>query len=43
MTDQKQVSYRNRHLLKVVMTLSQKIMSNYINHIAKKPVDGRFN
>jgi len=37
------VGYDNRHVLNVVMTLSQKIMSNYINHIAKKPLDGRFN
>jgi hypothetical protein len=28
--------------LEVILVLSQKIMSNYINHIAKTPIDGAF-
>nr|BBJ02333.1 hypothetical protein YBY_01810 [Marinobacter nauticus] len=37
-----EAGYDNRHVLEVIMTLSQKIMSNYINHIAKTPVDEPF-
>tara|TARA_R110000782_G_scaffold46514_9_gene102713 strand:+ start:2138 stop:2692 length:555 start_codon:yes stop_codon:yes gene_type:complete len=34
--------YTQRQVLEVILVLSQKIMSNYINHIAKTPVDGAF-
>lgn len=34
--------YEQRHVLEVILGLSQKIMSNYINHIAKTPVDKPF-
>ena len=34
--------YENRHVLEVIMTLSQKVMSNYINHIAETPIDEPF-
>lgn len=37
-----EAGYDNRHVLEVIMTLSQKIMSNYINHIAKTPIDQPF-
>ncbi|MCD1629193.1 carboxymuconolactone decarboxylase family protein [Marinobacter shengliensis] len=37
-----EAGFDNRHVLEVIMTLSQKIMSNYINHIAKTPVDEPF-
>lgn len=36
------MGYDSRHVLKVGMMLSQKIMSNYINHIANTPVDEPF-
>lgn len=31
--------YKNRQVLEVIMVLSQKVMSNYINHIAQTPID----
>jgi alkylhydroperoxidase family enzyme len=31
--------YTNRQVLEVIMVLSQKVMSNYINHIAQTPID----
>lgn len=34
--------YGNRQVLDIILTLSQKIMSNYINHIAETPVDEAF-
>mgnify|MGYP000621835597 CR=1 FL=1 len=34
--------YRQKHLLDIVLGLSQKVMSNYINHLAKTPVDAPF-
>jgi alkylhydroperoxidase family enzyme len=34
--------YKNRQVLEVIMVLSQKVMSNYINHIAQTPVDEPF-
>ena len=37
-----EAGYDNRHVLEVIMTLSQKTLSNYINHIAKTPVDEPF-
>jgi alkylhydroperoxidase family enzyme len=34
--------YSPKHLLEIVLGLSQKIMSNYINHLADTPLDERF-
>ncbi|MDF0751525.1 carboxymuconolactone decarboxylase family protein [Marinobacter sp. 71-i] len=34
--------YNNRQVLEVILVLSQKVMSNYINHIAETPVDEPF-
>ncbi|UTW07218.1 carboxymuconolactone decarboxylase family protein [Pseudomonas benzenivorans] len=34
--------YSQRHVLEVVLGLSQKVMSNYINHLAETPVDEPF-
>ncbi|MBW7471872.1 carboxymuconolactone decarboxylase family protein [Marinobacter sp. M216] len=37
-----QAGYEHRHVLEVILVLSQKVMSNYINHIAETPVDEAF-
>ncbi len=34
--------YENRQLLEIVLILSQKIMSNYVNHLADTPLDAPF-
>lgn len=34
--------YSRRNVLEVVLGLSQKVMSNYVNHIAKTPIDNAF-
>jgi alkylhydroperoxidase family enzyme len=34
--------YTQKQLLEVVLGLAQKVMSNYINHLADTPVDERF-
>lgn len=34
--------YKHRQVLEVILVLSQKVMSNYINHIAETPVDKPF-
>lgn len=34
--------YKQRHLLEIILGLSQKVISNYTNHIAKTPVDKVF-
>ena len=34
--------YENRQLLEIVLGLSQKVISNYVNHIAETPVDAGF-
>ena len=36
------VGYAQRQLLEIVLGLSQKVMSNYVNHIAETPVDPAF-
>ena len=36
------VGYEPRQLLEIVLGVSQKVMSNYINHIADTPVDEPF-
>lgn len=37
-----QAGYQHRQVLEVILILSQKTMSNYINHIAQTPVDEPF-
>jgi alkylhydroperoxidase family enzyme len=34
--------YSQKHILAILLGLSQKVISNYINHIAKTPVDDSF-
>lgn len=34
--------YNQRQLLEIILGLSQKVLSNYVNHIAKTPVDKPF-
>jgi alkylhydroperoxidase family enzyme len=34
--------YSNQHILDIVLILSQKVMSNYVNHLAETPVDEPF-
>jgi alkylhydroperoxidase family enzyme len=34
--------YNHRQVLEVILVLSQKTLSNYINHIAETPVDEPF-
>tara|TARA_R110001583_G_scaffold10417_12_gene47956 strand:- start:13451 stop:14002 length:552 start_codon:yes stop_codon:yes gene_type:complete len=36
------VGYENRQLLEIILGLSQKVISNYVNHIAETPVDAPF-
>lgn len=36
------VGYGNRQLLEIVLGLSQKVISNYTNHLAETPVDKAF-
>ncbi|MGZ0654992.1 carboxymuconolactone decarboxylase family protein [Coraliomargarita sp. W4R53] len=36
------VGYGQRQLLEIVLGLSQKVMSNYVNHIAETPLDAPF-
>lgn len=37
-----EAGYGHRQVLEVILTVSQKVMSNYINHIAETPVDEPF-
>jgi len=37
-----EAGYERRHVLEVILVLSQKVMSNYVNHIADTPVDEPF-
>jgi len=34
--------YQQRQLLEIVLGVAQKVMSNYINHLADTPLDERF-
>lgn len=36
------VGYENKHLLDIILGLSQKVISNYVNHLAETPVDNGF-
>lgn len=37
-----EVGYTNRHLLEILLGYSQKILSNYTNHLANTPIDPPF-
>ncbi|MCM0614002.1 carboxymuconolactone decarboxylase family protein [Marinobacter sediminum] len=37
-----EAGYNNRQVLEVILVLSQKVISNYVNHIAETPVDEPF-
>jgi len=37
-----QAGYQHRHLLEIVLGISQKVLSNYINHLADTPIDKPF-
>jgi alkylhydroperoxidase family enzyme len=37
-----EVGYGNRQLLEIILGVSQKVMSNYVNHLAQTPVDEAF-
>lgn len=37
-----EVGYGNRQLLEIILGISQKVMSNYVNHLAQTPVDSAF-
>ncbi len=37
-----EAGYQRSHVLEVILVLSQKVMSNYINHVAETPVDEPF-
>jgi alkylhydroperoxidase family enzyme len=37
-----EAGYTERHLLDIILGLSQKIISNYVNHIANTPLDKAF-
>jgi len=34
--------YQQKHVLEVILVLSQKVMSNYVNHVANTPVDAPY-
>jgi alkylhydroperoxidase family enzyme len=34
--------FTRRHILEVILGVSQKVMSNYTNHLANTPVDAPF-
>jgi alkylhydroperoxidase family enzyme len=34
--------YDRRHLIEIILGLSQKVISNYVNHLADTPVDKPF-
>ncbi len=38
----KSVGYTNQHILEILLGYSQKILSNYTNHLAETPVDAPF-
>tara|TARA_R110000782_G_scaffold18459_5_gene50781 strand:- start:804 stop:1340 length:537 start_codon:yes stop_codon:yes gene_type:complete len=37
-----EAGYEKRNLLEIILGLSQKVMSNYVNHLAETPVDEPF-
>lgn len=42
MADFFDVGYERRHLLEIVLGISQKVISNYTNHLAETPLDKPF-
>ena len=34
--------YMQRHVLEITLGLSQKVMSNYVNHFSQSPIDDAF-
>lgn len=36
------VGYEQVHLLEIILGISQKVMSNYVNHITQTPIDSAF-
>lgn len=34
--------YTRKHVLEIILGIGQKVMSNYVNHVAKTPVDAPF-
>ena len=34
--------YEQRHVLEIILGISQKVLSNYVNHVANTPVDKAF-
>jgi alkylhydroperoxidase family enzyme len=37
-----EAGYEQRNLLEIVLGISQKVMSNYVNHLAETPIDETF-
>jgi len=37
-----EAGYEQRHLLEIILGLSQKVLSNYINHLSNTPIDKAF-
>ncbi|MFT6989084.1 MAG: alkylhydroperoxidase family enzyme [Paraglaciecola sp.] len=37
-----EAGYEKRNLLEIVLGISQKVMSNYVNHLSETPVDDAF-
>lgn len=37
-----EAGYEQQQVLEIILGLSQKVISNYVNHLAKTPVDTRF-
>jgi len=37
-----EVGYEHKHVLAIILGISQKVISNYINYIAKTPLDEKF-
>ena len=37
-----EAGYGQQQVLEIILALSQKVMSNYVNHIAETPVDDAF-
>lgn len=37
-----EAGYEQQQVLEIILGLSQKVISNYVNHLAKTPVDKRF-
>jgi len=37
-----EIGYEKRQLLEIILGVSQKVMGNYVNHLAETPVDKAF-